>query len=108
VTALGVGAQRFLKEQFQDIGTNVIASLMMDRALRAVNPTLVDAEAIRTGAVTVQNVAPLAYGDGQVVWGSRLRFRLMGTPASLAEIIKINYDKAAISLLLKFRGDREW
>jgi len=41
-------------------------------------PTLVDAEAIRTGAVTVQNVAPLAYGDGQVVWGNRnLRFRLM-------------------------------
>jgi len=58
-------------------------------------------------AVTVQNVAPLAYGDGQVVWGSRnLRFRLM-VPASLAEIIKINsMTKAAISLLLKFRGDR--
>jgi len=42
---------------------------MMDRALRPSTPTLVDAEAIRTGAV--QNVAPLAYGDGQVVWGSR-------------------------------------
>jgi len=66
VTALGVGAQRFVKEQFQDIGTNVVPSLMMDRALRP-SPTLVDAEAIRTGAVTVQNVSSCLWR-----WSSRL------------------------------------
>jgi len=41
---------------------------MMDRALRAVNLPTVDAEAIHK-RLRFKNVAPLAYGDGQVVWG---------------------------------------
>lgn len=95
VTALGVGAQRFVKEQFQDIGTNVIALFDEGPRIEGRQPlTLADAEAIRTGVATVQNVAPIAYGDGQVVWGSRnVQVQINGTPASLAEIIKINYIK---------------
>ncbi len=95
VTALGVGAQRFVREQFQDIGTNVIALFDQGPRIEGRQPlTLADAEAIRTGAATVQNVAPIAYGDGQVVWGSRnAQVQINGTPASLAEIIKVNYIK---------------
>lgn len=95
VIALGVGAQRFVREQFQDIGTNVIALFDQGPRIEGRQPlTLRDAEAIRTGAATVQNVAPIAYGDGQVVWGSRnVQVQINGTPASLAEIIKINYIK---------------
>ena len=95
VTALGVGAQQFVKEQFQDIGTNVIALFDQGPRIEGRQPlTLRDAEAIRTEAATVQNVAPIAYGDGQVVWGSRnVQVQINGTPASLAEIIKINYIK---------------
>lgn len=95
VTALGVGAQRFVKEQFQDIGTNVIALFDEGPRIEGRQPlTLADAEAIRTGVATVQNVAPIAYGDGQIVWGSRnVQVQINGTPASLAEIIKINYIK---------------
>lgn len=95
VTALGVGAQQFVKEQFQDIGTNVIALFDEGPRIEGRQPlTLADAEAIRTGVATVKNVAPIAYGDGQVVWGSRsVQVQMNGTPASLAEIVKINYDK---------------
>jgi len=95
VTALGVGAQGFVKEQFQDIGTNVIALFDQGPRIEGRQPlTLRDAEAIRTGAATVQNVAPIAYGDGQVVWGSRnVQVQINGTPTSLVEIIKINYIK---------------
>lgn len=95
VTALGVGAQQFVKEQFQDLGSNVIALFDEGPRIEGRQPlTLVDAEAIRTGAATVQNVAPIAYGDGQVVWSNRnLQVQINGTPASLAEIIKINYIK---------------
>lgn len=95
VTALGVGAQQFVKEQFQDIGTNVIALFDEGPRIEGRQPlTLADAEAIRKEAATVQNVAPIAYGDGQVVWGSRSsQVQINGTPASLAEMIKINYTK---------------
>jgi len=95
VTALGVGAQQFVKEQFQDIGTNVIALFDEGPRIQGRQPlTLADAEAIRQGVATVQNVAPIAYGDAQVVWGGRhLQVQINGTPASLADIIKINYVK---------------
>lgn len=95
VTALGVGAQQFVKEQFQDLGSNVIALFDQGPRIEGRQPlTLTDAEAICTGAATVQNVAPIAYGDGQVVWSNRnLQVQINGTPTSLAEIIKINYIK---------------
>jgi len=95
VTALGLGAQQFVKEQFQDIGTNVIALFDDGPRIQGRQPlTLTDAEAIRTGVTTVKNVAPIAYGEGQVVWGSRkVQVQLNGTPAALAEVIKINYIK---------------
>jgi len=68
----------------------------------------VDAEAIRTGAVTVQNVAPLAYGDGQVVWGSRnLRFRLM-VHLLLWQKSKINYDKGRYFTAAEISGRSQW
>jgi len=108
VTALGVGAQRFVKEQFQDIGTNVVPSLMMDRALRAVNLPLWMQRPYVQERLRFKYVA-LAYGDGQVVWGSRnLRFRLMVHLLLWQKSSKSTMTKAAISLLLKFRGDREW
>jgi len=48
---------------------------------------------------------PLAYGDGQVVWGSRnLRFRLMVHLLLWQKSSKSTTTKAAISLLLKFRA----
>jgi len=95
VTALGLGAQQFVKEQFQDIGTNVIALFDDGPRIQGRQPlTLTDAEAIRTGVTTVKNVAPIAYGEGQIVWGSRkVQVQLNGTPAALAEVIKINYIK---------------
>lgn len=95
VIALGVGAQRFVKEQFQDIGSNVIALFDEGPRIEGRQPlTLADAESIRTGAATVKNVAPIAYGDGEVVWGNRnAQVQINGTPASLAQIININYIK---------------
>jgi putative ABC transport system permease protein len=95
VIALGVGAQRFVKEQFQDLGSNVIALFDEGPRIEGRQPlTLADAEAIRTGVATVKNVAPIAYGDGRVVWGSRdAQAQINGTPPSLAELLKINYIK---------------
>jgi len=93
VTALGVGAQQFVKEQFQDLGINVIALFDEGPRIQGRQPlTLTDAEAIRTGVATVKNVAPIAYGQGQITWGSHnVQTQINGIPASLAEIIKINY-----------------
>jgi len=86
------------------IGTNVIVpSLMMDRALRAVNPTLVDAEAIRTERLRFKMLLLLPM-EMVVVWVAALQVQihlLLWQKSS-----KSTMTKAAISLLLKFRGSR--
>jgi putative ABC transport system permease protein len=95
VVAFGVGAQRFVRQQLQDLGTDVLAVFDAGPRIEGRQPmTLDDATAIQTQAATVRNVAPLTYTQGQVVWGSRnVQADMSGTPASLPEVLKINYVK---------------
>jgi len=91
VIALGVGAQRFVREQFSDFGTNVVGVIDNGPRINGRQPlTLDDAEALRTQTQTVQAVAPIAYGAGKVTWSSRkTQAQIHGVPLSLAKVIGI-------------------
>jgi putative ABC transport system permease protein len=98
IIAFGVGAQRFVLQQFEGLGTNVVA--LFDAGptgprIEGRQPlTLDDVTAIQTQAATVQNIAPVLSGQGQVVRGSRnIQAEMSGTPASLEEVLKIRYVK---------------
>jgi putative ABC transport system permease protein len=94
VLAFGVGAQQFVKQQLQSLGSNVVGVLDEGgpRTQGKQPLTLADVEAIRTQASTVQNVAPLLYGQGKLTRNNlTAQGRLTGAPASLAEILTITY-----------------
>ncbi|MGA7937082.1 MAG: ABC transporter permease [Kovacikia sp.] len=93
VIAFGVGAQQFAKQQLQSLGSNVIGVFDGGPRTQGNQPlTLADVEAIRTQTSTVQNVAPLLYGSGQLARNNRTaQGELSGVPASLAEILTITY-----------------
>jgi putative ABC transport system permease protein len=98
IVAFGVGAQRFVNQQFEGLGTDVVA--LFDggptgpRTEGRQPLTLDDAIAIQTQAATVKNIAPVISGQGQVVRGSRnIQAEINGTPASLEEVFKISYVK---------------
>jgi putative ABC transport system permease protein len=91
VIALGVGAQRFVREQFSDFGTNVVGLIDGGPRINGRQPlTLDDAEALRTETQTVAAIAPIAYGAGRVTWSSRkAQAQIHGVPPSLAKVIGI-------------------
>ena len=95
VIAFGVGAQQFAKQQLQSLGSNVIGVFDGGPRTQGNQPlTLADVEAIRTQTSTVQNVAPLLYGQGKLARNNRTaQGQLSGAPASLAEILTITYAK---------------
>jgi putative ABC transport system permease protein len=72
VVSLGVGIQKYLKDQFKTWGTNVI-EILEQRGTKIFRPlTMADAEALRTQAGTVQRMAPiLEQRDARVLWQSR-------------------------------------
>jgi putative ABC transport system permease protein len=95
VIAFGVGAQQFVQKQLQEFGTNVVNIFTGGPRTQGTQPlTMEDAEAIRTQSTTVENVAPLAIGNGQAVKGIRnVQAQINGTSASLASVLKVNYVK---------------
>jgi putative ABC transport system permease protein len=95
VIAFGVGAQRFVQQQLQEFGTNVVNIFTGGPRTQGTQPlTMEDAEAIRTQSTTVENVAPLAIGNGQALKGNRnVQAQINGTSASLATVLKVNYVK---------------
>jgi putative ABC transport system permease protein len=72
VVSLGVGIQKYLKDQFKTWGTNVV-EILEQRGARTFRPlTMADAEALRTQASTVQRMAPiLEQRDARVLWQNR-------------------------------------
>jgi putative ABC transport system permease protein len=72
VVSLGVGIQKYLKDQFKTWGTNVV-EILEQRGTKAFRPlTMADAEALRTQASTVQRMAPiLEQRDARVFWQNR-------------------------------------
>jgi len=102
VTALGVGAQRFVKEQFQDIGTNVVPSLMMDRAQgRQPLPLWMQRPYVQE-RLRFKMLLLLPMEMVKSSGGRNLRFRLM-VHLLWQKSSKSTMTKAAISLLLKFQ-----
>jgi putative ABC transport system permease protein len=95
VIAFGVGAQLFVQQQLQDLGTNAINVFEGGPRTQGNQPlTMEDAAAIRTQSNTIEIVAPLVAGSGQVLKGNRsAQARISGTTASLADVIKITYVK---------------
>jgi putative ABC transport system permease protein len=95
VIAFGVGAQHFVQQQLQDLGTNVINIYSGGPRTQGTQPlTMDDAVALRTQSTTIENVAPLAAGSVRVVKGSRnVQAQINGTSASLADVLKITYVK---------------
>ncbi len=94
VIALGVGAQRFVKNQFRDFGTNVVAVLDGGPRTTARQPlTMDDAKALAREASTVLEVAPIAYGQGRVTWGIKnAQVQIQGTPMSLTRITELTFN----------------
>jgi putative ABC transport system permease protein len=72
VVSLGVGIQKYLKDQFKTWGTNVV-EILEQRGTKTFRPlTMADAEALRTQASTVQRMAPiLEQRDARVLWQNR-------------------------------------
>ena len=72
VVSLGVGIQKYLKDQFKTWGTNVV-EILEQRGTKTFRPlTMADAEALRTQASTVQRMAPiLEQRDARVFWQNR-------------------------------------
>ncbi len=95
VIAFGVGAQRYVQQQLQDLGSNVMNVFGGGPRTDGNRPlTMADAVAIRSQATTVENVAPFVVAGGQVLRGSQsVQAQINGTPASLSEIIKITFVK---------------
>jgi len=93
VIALGVGAQRFVREQFRDFGTNVVVLIDGGPRLRGRQPlTLADADALKREAATVKNVAPIAYGNARVSHGRfSAQVQIQGVPAEFNEITETTF-----------------
>jgi putative ABC transport system permease protein len=71
VVSLGIGIQKFLKEQFKTWGTNVV-EIYEQRGQRASRPlTLADADALRIQVSTAQRVSPLLDGNARVIWKNK-------------------------------------
>jgi putative ABC transport system permease protein len=72
VVSLGVGIQKYLKDQFKTWGTNVV-EILEQRGTKTFRPlTMADAEALRTQASTIQRMAPiLEQRDARVLWQNR-------------------------------------
>ncbi|AGY59955.1 ABC transporter permease [Gloeobacter kilaueensis] len=95
VVALGVGAQRFVSDQFAGLGTNVIGIFNAGPRTRGRQPlTLADIEAVRTQASSVRRVAPIAVGQGKINWGDhKSQGQLQGVPFNISQIIRINFSQ---------------
>ncbi|WP_245395513.1 ABC transporter permease [Anthocerotibacter panamensis] len=95
VIALGVGAQQFVRAQFEGLGTNVVAIFDGGPRTRGQQPlTVADVEALRTQVSAVKQAVPLAYGNARVVRGSHdAQTQLAGAPASLIQTLKITFLK---------------
>jgi putative ABC transport system permease protein len=71
VVSLGIGIQKYLKEQFKTWGTNVI-QIDEQRAQRDSRPlTLADANALRTQVTTARRVAPVLDGNARIIWKNK-------------------------------------
>ncbi len=71
VVSLGIGIQKYLKEQFKTWGTNVI-QVDEQRVQRTSRPlTLADAEALRTQVTTARRVAPVLDGNARIIWKNK-------------------------------------
>jgi putative ABC transport system permease protein len=95
VVSLGVGIQKFLKEQFKTWGTNVV-SIQEKPGQRTFRPlTVADAEALRTEASTVQKVASLLEEtNARVVWQNRKTTgTILGLTPEMASMLSIPVEK---------------
>ncbi|WP_287129917.1 ABC transporter permease [Candidatus Cyanaurora vandensis] len=95
IIALGVGAQKFVSDQFKDLGTNVVAIFEDGPRTKGRQPiTLEDVEALRTQVQTIANIAPIAYGGFRITRGDKVsEGQLAGVPESLTEILNISFLK---------------
>jgi putative ABC transport system permease protein len=95
VVALGVGAQHFVKDQFKDLGSNVVTIWDGGPRTQGRQPlTMADVTALATQSSSIDAVAPIAYDGGRVVWGNKdAEANIAGTPANLMEVLGITFGK---------------
>ncbi len=68
VVSLGIGIQKYLKDQFKTWGTNVI-EIYSQPGQKTFRPlTMADADALRTQVNTAQKVVPVLDGSARIVW----------------------------------------
>ncbi len=95
VVSLGIGIQKFLKEQFKTWGTNVV-SIQEKPGQRTFRPlTVNDAEALRTQASTVRQIAPLLEEtNARVIWQNRKSTgTILGLTPEIAAMLNIPVEK---------------
>lgn len=96
LTALGEGARRYVTQQFESLGSNVLIVLPGRVETTGGVPgfggvpndlTLADLEAIRRGVPSVSRIAPLAVGTETIAFGDRRRqVPVAGTTRDMLDI----------------------
>ncbi len=90
IVAIGVGTQKYVKEQFKSFGTNIVV-VAPDQGARGFRPlTMADAAAIGTEVSTVQDYAPFLAENGRVVWKNRnADGRIYGVTPKLSTMLNL-------------------
>lgn len=88
VLAIGIGSQKFVREQFSSFGTNILI-VGEDESGRAVRPlTVYDMEAMRTQIGAVDRASGLMAAEGRAVWNSKnADARMYGVEPELARML---------------------
>jgi putative ABC transport system permease protein len=71
VVSLGIGIQKYLKEQFKTWGTNVVQIDEQGGQRQSRPLTLADADALRTQVTTARRVAPVLDGNARIIWKNK-------------------------------------
>ncbi|AGY59954.1 ABC transporter permease [Gloeobacter kilaueensis] len=102
IVAIGVGAQKFVKDQFRGFGTNVVI-VGEDRFSKSARPlTMADMEAMRTQIGSVDRVSGMLAQTGRAIWGNKdADCRIYGLQPELASILNWQMEKG------RFFTDRE-
>ncbi|WP_287129918.1 ABC transporter permease [Candidatus Cyanaurora vandensis] len=89
MVAIGVGAQRYVKDQFKSLGTNVVVLGSDGEQRKGFRPlTTYDAAALETQVPSVSKIAPFIAENGRAVWKSKnASGRMYGITPALVEML---------------------
>ncbi len=87
--AIGLGAQKYVKDQFKSLGTNIVIVGGDDTPRKGSRPlTMYDAQALKTQLQTIDDVAPFVAENGRIVWNSKnASGRIYGITPSLVHML---------------------